>query len=62
MDITLIASHFSPILNLKSVENFVFQFQITSVFNPKTGWVTVGFFQKISGFGWVLGFSKILTN
>jgi hypothetical protein len=24
-----------------------------SVFNPKTGWVTVGFFQKISGSGWV---------
>jgi hypothetical protein len=43
--------------SIKKIENVK-----SSVFNPKTGWVSVGFFQKISGFSWVLGFSKILTN
>ncbi len=31
--------------------------KLISVFNPKTGWVTVRFFQKISGFGWVWVFT-----
>jgi hypothetical protein len=44
---------FFSIVRLTSASSLI----LSSVFNPKTGWVTVGFFQKISGFGWVWVFS-----